>query len=164
MRARPSPKGSYLLVVSLPATAIVEVGSLGRRTFPAGYYVYVGSALGGLAGRLRRHLREKKAPHWHVDYLTNAGPVTEVVVLESEERLECRIAGILKGQFPSVPDFGSSDCRCASHLFFVGQRKELRAGLASTLETTPARSIVLSRQSLRRYLGLGTARTNAAVS
>ena len=154
-RAPLRAKGSYLLVVKVRVTVALEVGSLGRRVFPAGYYVYVGSALGGLAGRLRRHLNEKKTPRWHIDYLTDSGSVTDVVVFESEERLECRVAETLKGQFASVPYFGCSDCECATHLFFARQEEELKAGLQRTLELTPASPEVFGRTDLQRYLGVG---------
>ncbi len=151
---RPRAKGSYLLVVSLRAAATLEVGGLGRRVFPPGYYVYAGSALGGIRGRLRRHASDKKTPRWPIHYLTGSGVVTRAVIFESGERLECHLADILKRQLASVPDFGCSDCRCAAHLFFAAHEAELKAGLEGTLELTPARPAVLSRNDLRRYLGL----------
>ncbi len=45
------------------------VGRLGKREFDAGLYVYTGSALNSLPGRVGRHLRKLKKKHWHIDYL-----------------------------------------------------------------------------------------------
>ena len=38
-------KGSYVLLIALDKDATVAVGKLGTFSFPAGYYLYVGSAL-----------------------------------------------------------------------------------------------------------------------
>jgi Uri superfamily endonuclease len=64
--------GTYLLLLRLPQPTTLAVGRLGALALPAGWYVYVGSALGGLGPRLRRHLRVAKPPHWHVDSLRAA--------------------------------------------------------------------------------------------
>jgi Uri superfamily endonuclease len=47
------------------------VGKLGVLSVQAGYYVYVGSALGpdSLAARVGRQYRREKTLRWHVDYL-----------------------------------------------------------------------------------------------
>ena len=64
-------KGTYALVLHLECTEEITVGKLGMFTFPAGYYLYVGSALGpgGLEARLARHRRRGKKLRWHIDYL-----------------------------------------------------------------------------------------------
>jgi len=48
--------GSYLLLVRLPAGATFAAGRLPSRRYPAGWYLYTGSALGGLKPRLNRYL------------------------------------------------------------------------------------------------------------
>ena len=63
-------KGSYALVIRLNRTEQLTVGRLGEFDFPAGCYLYFGSALNGLESRVSRHLRRDKKLHWHVDYLT----------------------------------------------------------------------------------------------
>ena len=58
-------KGTYSLLICLPEEKEIVVG--GRKaSFPAGYYVYVGSAMGGLDQRIRRHLSREKRKRWHI--------------------------------------------------------------------------------------------------
>jgi len=81
--------------------------------------VYAGSALGGLEGRLRRHLRTRVLRHWHLDVLLSAGQIVDVQALPTTDPLaECRLAAQVRawsGAEP-VPRFGASDCPCGSHL------------------------------------------------
>jgi sugar fermentation stimulation protein A len=98
----------------------LTVGHLGPIRFEPGYYVYVGSALGGLGARLRRHLRRDKPRHWHVDWLREVADLVAVAYRLGPERIECSVAervAALPGATRPVPGFGSSDCRCRSHLF-----------------------------------------------
>lgn len=111
--------GTYLLLIHLAEVAQLDVGRLGRVSFPAGWYVYIGSALGGLGARLRRHARRAKRPHWHVDVVRAAGVLTAIAVRPGPDRVECETAALvarLPGGTSPVPRFGSSDCRCRSHL------------------------------------------------
>ena len=64
---RPRGPGTYMLVLRLPKRRRLAVGRLGDFEFPAGYYLYAGSAQGGLRGRVLRHLRADKKRHWHID-------------------------------------------------------------------------------------------------
>ena len=114
--------GTYALVLALPVESRLQVGKLGTCLFPAGYYLYLGSALGGLAGRLGRHLRRDKKPRWHIDYLLPHCNLVEVWHVMSEERLEClwrQAAQAMPGARILAPGFGSSDCRCPSHLIYL---------------------------------------------
>ena len=137
----PSDPGTYALLIELENPVTVEVGRLGSIEFRRGWYAYVGSALSGVAARVGRHLRQRKKLHWHVDYLLDKGRLSEVTWALSDKRLECRIAdGLLQHGFCSVPGFGASDCRSASHLFFSPSRKTLRAEIAhvfSSVGLTP---------------------------
>ena len=111
--------GTYLLLIRLDEATGLDVGRLGRFLFPAGWYVYVGSALGGLGARLRRHIRREKRPHWHVDAVRAAGVLTAIAIRLGTDRLECATAATvarLPGGSRPVPRFGSSDCRCTTHL------------------------------------------------
>ncbi len=114
----PAMKGSYVLVIDLVEETRLTVGRLGTFEFPAGLYFYFGSALNGLEARIRRHLRRDKKRHWHVDHLTAVAPVVEVWWVGSEERWECRWAESIVAQGGGVVarGFGSSDCRCPTHL------------------------------------------------
>ena len=59
----------------------IDIGKLGCFSFPAGKYIYTGSAMGpgGIQARLLRHQKIIKKKHWHIDFL----------------RPECEITGIL---------------------------------------------------------------------
>ena len=61
-------KGVYVLIIHLSQERDIVVGKLGELSFKKGYYAYVGSALGGLEGRIKRHFRKEKKAHWHIDY------------------------------------------------------------------------------------------------
>lgn len=124
--------GTYILLVRLDAPLRLVVGRLGRVDFPGGLYAYVGSAHGpgGLRARIGRHLRRDKPVHWHIDALTAHAPVVAVWRRASPERLECawaRTLAALPGVTVPVLGFGSSDCRCSSHLFVLPQDVEQRA-------------------------------------
>lgn len=121
----PRSAGTYALILKLSAGRRIQVGKLGAFDFPAGHFLYVGSAFGpgGLAGRLGHHLSPVKPDsrlHWHVDYLRPWAPVVEIWFAEHTEPREhewAAIAGRLSGNYLPAPRFGASDCRCRSHLF-----------------------------------------------
>jgi Uri superfamily endonuclease len=114
-------QGSYILLLELMSDHTIRVGSLGVIRFPKGYYMYVGSGLKNLDERVKRHLRKNnKKLHWHIDYLLEEAEVTGVYFKESSFREECSIAEKLKDLYEPIPGFGSSDCRCRSHLFKCG--------------------------------------------
>ena len=112
-------KGTYALLIALGKEIPIAVGRLGLFIFPPGYYIYVGSAQGGLYPRVRRHLRGEKRRRWHVDYLLEFAQVVEVWYALGDESQECLWRQIVhempQGEIP-VKGFGSSDCRCPSHL------------------------------------------------
>jgi sugar fermentation stimulation protein A len=111
-------KGAYLLVGYLPCSRLVEVGKQGVYPLERGYYVYVGSGMGSLSGRVKRYFRASKKIHWHIDFLSPFLKDIRVIFIRGSESLECDLAREL-GEFShSVPGFGSSDCSCGSHLFF----------------------------------------------
>ncbi|HRQ42256.1 MAG TPA: GIY-YIG nuclease family protein [Chloroflexota bacterium] len=120
----PTDPGSYLLLLHLEQAAWLPIGRLGRWNFDAGYYLYVGSALGpgGLAARLRHHLSPLRRPFWHIDYLRDQAVVTAVWYRENPVRLEhtwaTRMAQLPDATIP-VPRFGASDCHCAAHLVYL---------------------------------------------
>lgn len=123
----PAAPGAYVLLMHLAEPVRLAVGGLGERPFAAGYYLYAGSALGGLRARLARHLRATKRLHWHIDYLLQRAPVCEVWWLASRERSECAWAGALAvapGVQPFEAPFGASDCRCVTHLFYSVERPQ----------------------------------------
>ena len=94
-------KGSYVLIIKLPQEQTITIGSLREVHFPRGYYAYVGSGMGGVEPRVSRHLRRNKKPHWHIDYLREKALVADIIICETEDRVECTIAQALGSQFDS---------------------------------------------------------------
>jgi len=131
--------GTYTLVVELSGTADIEVGALGTETFPAGWYAYVGSALGsGGFSRVDRHRElaagERETRHWHVDYLLGH-PDSHVETVRKSAGVdgECTVADAIGGD--AVPAFGCSDCGCDSHLFYRADQGQLLDAVESAHET-----------------------------
>ena len=51
---------TYCLIIKLNYDSIISVGKIGELDFKKGYYVYVGSALNSIDGRIKRHLKIRK--------------------------------------------------------------------------------------------------------
>lgn len=117
-------KGSYVLILRVKEDVNCTIGRLGRILFKKGFYAYVGSAMNGLKQRVSRHLSNSKRFHWHIDYLLKCSSVEEVFYRESEKKEECTVADAFNG-FIFIEGFGSSDCRCRSHLFFSESKEKL---------------------------------------
>lgn len=119
---RDSDSGAYQLIMSVVRPALITVGSLGVYTFARGTYLYTGRALKGLNKRIERHQRKEKRMRWHIDYLLEHARIDGIQVYAGKASDECLINNetrtALQGVFP-VKGFGSSDCRCTSHLIFV---------------------------------------------
>jgi sugar fermentation stimulation protein A len=112
-------RGAYILLLKLDRRKRIQVGKLGDCTFRRGYYLYVGSAMNNLSARIARHARLRKKLHWHIDYLRQEARYVAGLPIRSSKRLECVIAQALSERFVGGPSrFGSSDCRCGTHLFF----------------------------------------------
>jgi Uri superfamily endonuclease len=126
-------KGSYVLLMMLSGSRIITVGSLSDIRFSSGFYAYVGSAMGGIAARLGYHLKRNKKRHWHIDYLLEEATIVDISICANNVRSECDIARSLGSQFDSVPGFGSSDCRCPSHLFFHTDEGRMRDGIREAI-------------------------------
>ena len=126
-------KGSYILLIELREEQTIAVGSLKTIRFPVGYYAYIGSAMGGFKARLGRHLKGEKKLRWHIDYLLLTAAISDIILCQTEDRAECVIARALSRRFASVPGFGSSDCKCRSHLFFTPLESEVKSLVMSTI-------------------------------
>ncbi len=138
--AWPTGPGGYLLVLHLARAQTLTVGRLGVFALTAGYYFYAGSALGGLRGRVLRHLRASKRRHWHIDYLAQVAEVAAVGAVRSSERLECRWAqrlAALDGYTRWPPRFGASDCGCAGHLLHAPEPPALEEIMALLSDGAP---------------------------
>jgi len=124
----PAQPGTYALILAADAHETVQIGRLGALRLQPGYYVYVGSAFGpgGLRARVGRHRGVAGAPggrlHWHVDYLRRVTQLRQIWGTMDPARREHQWAHCV-GQLPnaSAPrrGFGSSDCGCVTHLYYV---------------------------------------------
>jgi len=120
--------GTYILVLKLNSGKNIKVGALKKIKFERGFYCYVGSAIGNVTieSRCRRHLKKKKALRWHIDYLRKEVEIVEIFAIPSKRKKECEIAKkILRKADNFIPEFGSSDCNCKSHLFYFKNKKSL---------------------------------------
>lgn len=128
--------GAYQLLIRIEETVSIEIGALGQFDFPAGFYLYTGSALKNLSQRVGRHRRHDKKQHWHIDYLlaNKNARIVELKLFPSEIKIECELnqkALDLPGAYVPVRGFGSSDCRqCPAHL--IGLGKSLPKNIWST--------------------------------
>jgi Uri superfamily endonuclease len=115
--------GTYALILFCPAKKRVQIGRLGLLELSQGFYVYVGSALGpgGLRARVAHHQKVSQQPRWHIDYLRPHTRLDRLWSYHGRARREhqwARLIHDLKGASAPIAGFGSSDCRCATHLFF----------------------------------------------
>ncbi|MEM5853508.1 MAG: GIY-YIG nuclease family protein [Candidatus Aenigmatarchaeota archaeon] len=115
--------GAYSLFIKLEKDKMIKIGKLGKFVFPKGFYVYTGSALKNLEARIERHFKKRKKKFWHVDYLLQGEDVKIMYVVKviTKLKIECELnrtlSKILKA-YPIIKKFGSSDCKCESHLLY----------------------------------------------
>jgi Uri superfamily endonuclease len=107
---------SYQLIIEVKHPLCLQIGRLGEFQFPAGRYVYTGSARRNLEARIARHLVKSKKLRWHIDWLLTA-PGVKVVAVRRSRLAECELRQRGGGMIVA-PGFGASDCRhgCGSHL------------------------------------------------
>ena len=120
-------KGVYCLIINIKKNINIKIGALGKINFKKGIYVYVGSAQNNLEKRILRHYSHDKKVRWHIDYLLE-NPNVEIkkaVFKESSKEEECKIAKFLAKLEIPIKGFGSSDCKCPSHLFKLGSLKNI---------------------------------------
>jgi sugar fermentation stimulation protein A len=112
-------RGCYLVLLKLHKDASIVVGELGEVDFKAGFYVYVGSAKRSLSKRIERHRRIRKKTFWHIDHLRSICDFQAALPIRTQEDLECSIAEAVKEiSERELRGFGSTDCRCRSHLYY----------------------------------------------
>ncbi len=126
--------GVYLIVLFLGADKRVATGALGEIFYLGGWYVYIGSAKRTLSARVRRHSAKRKTSRWHIDYLSAAADWVRAYPIHTDLDLECELAHSIAGAGgEGIPRFGSSDCACASHLFWFAQDPFLNRLFVDTL-------------------------------
>jgi len=121
---------NYILWIALDKDTQTKIGRLGRINFKRGVYLYVGSAKKNFKARIGRHLTKKKKLFWHIDYLLsfNGAKIEQIWITNKDK--ECRIAqSFRKKGYSFINRFGSSDCNCLSHLFFINKGARETQGL-----------------------------------
>ncbi|NMD72813.1 GIY-YIG nuclease family protein [Bacillus sp. DNRA2] len=112
----------YSVELQLDRDQIITVGKLGTFHFQRGTYIYIGSAKRAIISRLNRHKKVDKVKRWHIDYLRPFCEITKIITYELGDG-ECSLAEKLRktkeGTLP-IPGFGASDCKCRSHLIYLG--------------------------------------------
>lgn len=114
--------GAYLLLLHSAQTLELSIGALGTRHFPAGWYIYAGSARNGLTAGLARHNRKRKPLRWHIDYCTSGQmQMVQSFPIRSQTPLEHHLATAIQAiAEDSISGFGSSDSPLNSHFFYFG--------------------------------------------
>lgn len=132
-----SIKGGYVLEFRIPRSETIKVGKLGEIWFESGWYYYVGSAMGGLRGRLLRHTRGPGKPHWHIDHVTIRHAPVRAWYVVSDAFVEDEIVQIIRSEAkPAVKGFGCSDSPGAeTHLFISGSRRNFLSQLSNLWES-----------------------------
>lgn len=110
---------TYQLTIMAARSVQVSVGRFGEFKFPAGTYVYTGSAKRNIEARIARHLRKQKTLRWHIDWLL-AAPGVKITSVRRSVEDECVLNQKTGGEIV-VPGFGASDCvkGCGSHLRYL---------------------------------------------
>ena len=144
-------KGIYTLLIKLDKPLTIIIGRLGRVSFSAGHYAYVGSALNGLESRVARHLRKEKVLHWHIDYFLQKAMIGEIIYSMTEKDRECTIAFQLGQKLTPVPHFGCSDCRCESHLYFCKDKWVFKDTISTSFKKSGLAAYRMTVDSFKRY-------------
>ena len=112
---------SYQLHISLEKETRISIGKLGGFLFPAGYYIYTGSAKKNIEARVQRHRSDNKKKHWHIDYFL-LNPHSKITSAFQFNDVECKLNQLTAGKIVA-PGFGATDCKskCNSHFKYLGQ-------------------------------------------
>ena len=98
-------KGVYCLIIFLNRDRVIRFGKA-KHLFKKGFYCYVGSALNSLEKRIERHLSKNKKKRWII----------------TDKKIECELSKKVQDMSDDlVPKFGSSDCKCRSHLYYFNK-------------------------------------------
>jgi Uri superfamily endonuclease len=123
--------GTYALILLSRSEEDIQVGRLGRLQVKPGFYVYVGSAFGpgGVIARVSHHMNISSHPRWHIDYLRAVTLIQGIwYTFDSVCREHQWAETLARSRKASTPlrGFGSSDCRCKSHLTFYHFRPSIK--------------------------------------
>ncbi len=110
--------GIYLIEGFLDKNKNINIGKKENILFPKGWYLYVGSGKNCLKERIKRHFSQKKKNFWHMDFLSKHLKNLKSFPIYSSRNFECKLAFEFYKIFKIINGFGSSDCKCKSHLFY----------------------------------------------
>ncbi len=102
---------------------------MGKVFFKKGNYIYIGSAKGCLETRLRRHLKKDKKSFWHIDYLLKNRRTQISKIWVIFKSIECETADVFNEEHTCEivkKGFGSSDCKCVTHLFYIKNKEKTK--------------------------------------
>lgn len=89
--------------------------------------------------RVARHLDvsagRNKTHRWHIDHLSAVAEIIGISKIATGERIECEMARnlALNPVLAGVTGFGSSDCRCCTHLFYARHLHDLENAIQTLL-------------------------------
>lgn len=128
--------GAYMILAHLENDSPIRIGHLGTYNFSKGFYIYVGSAMNGLAQRIGRHKRPEKKMHWHIDYFLKVAKIKKICAIQSGINIECNLSRkiLSVGDEIPVPRFGSSDCKCRAHLYFFRKNPAVSGKLRQAIK------------------------------
>jgi Uri superfamily endonuclease len=136
MSSNDTVHGTYLLLLECNNEAELSIGKLGKMNTEPGYYLYVGSAFGpgGIKARINHHMRRAERPHWHIDYLRTVAVLVNAWCVYGCSYEHEWSRSLSQSEAATVPlkGFGSSDCQCATHLFYF-KRKPVKVELEKML-------------------------------
>jgi len=123
---------TYCIILQLVDDKQIRIGQQGEIFFGSGFYAYVGSAKKNASSRMNRHWLGTGKKKWHIDYLRAETKPQSIWGFYQEILAECQLADLLQKSLVSyIPDFGSSDCHCSSHLFFCPTLSKIESLLSS---------------------------------
>ena len=89
--------------------------------------------------RVARHLDvsavRNKTHRWHIDHLSAVAEIIGISKIATGDRIECEMARnlALNPVLAGVTGFGSSDCRCCTHLFYARHLHDLENAIQNLL-------------------------------
>ena len=81
-----------------------------------------------MESRLKRHLRKDKKLFWHIDYLLERKKVKISQIWVIPKSIECKTANVFNKELTYEivkKGFGSSDCKCITHLFYTKSKEQV---------------------------------------
>jgi len=143
-------KGVYVLILKLDEESNIQIGKLGKFQFRKGFYAYIGSALGtGGFKRVERHFNVSTGKNptrkWHIDYLLPKSKIINVILIPTEDTIECELARNLRkiSGISVISGFGCTDCRCETHLIYA--ENGLKSVIIEACNNIGIKSIVIDK-------------------